>query len=103
MHTVGSAGEGNVCAGVYQNTSIQFVVLCFQLDDFVGQGFEVVGGEVFFAQLDVVHAAASRLGDGCEQLRAAEIFVTRELRTVGDVVEEQGSLRSTVFSHRPDD
>ncbi len=66
MHAVGSAGEGNVGAGVYQNTSIQFVVLCSQLDDFTGQDFEVVGGEVFFAQLDVVHAAAGGLRHGCE-------------------------------------
>ncbi len=66
MHAVGSAGEGNVGARIYQNSSVQFVVLCSQLDDFAGQDFEVVGGEIFLAQLDVVHAAASRLRHGCE-------------------------------------
>ena len=66
MHSVGSAREGNVCAGVYQNTSIQFAVLCSQLDDFTGQDFEIVGAEVFLAQLDVVHAAAGGMRHGCE-------------------------------------
>ena len=66
MNSVGSAREGNVCAGVYQNTSIQFVVLCSQWDDFAGQDFEVAGAEVFLAELDVVHAAANSLGHGCE-------------------------------------
>ena len=66
MHSIGSAGEGNVCAGVYQNTSIQFVVLRSQFDDLAGQDFEVVSGEIFFAQLDVIHAAASGMGHGCE-------------------------------------
>ena len=72
------------------------LVLCSQLDDFAGQDFEVVCGEVFLAQLDIVHAAASGLRHGCEQLRAAGIFVTRELGTVGDVVEKQFSRRSSV-------
>jgi hypothetical protein len=66
MYAVGSAGEGNVGAGVYQNTSIQFAVLGSQLDDSTRQEFEVVGREVFFAQLDVIHAAAERLRHGCE-------------------------------------
>jgi hypothetical protein len=66
MHAVGSAGERNVCAGVYQNTSIQFVVLGSELDNFTGQDFEVVCAQVFLAQLDVVHAAAGGMRHGCE-------------------------------------
>ena len=49
MHAVGSAREGNVCAGVYENTSFQFLVLSSQLDDFAGQDFEFVCGEIFLA------------------------------------------------------
>jgi hypothetical protein len=66
VHPIGSARESNVGAGVYQNTSIQFAVLGSQLDDFSRQEFEVVGGEVFFAQLDVIHAAAGGMAHGCE-------------------------------------
>ena len=65
MHAVGSAGQSNVCAGVYKDISLQFIVLCSQSAyEGVGQGLELASGQVFLAQLDVVDAAASGLHNG---------------------------------------
>jgi hypothetical protein len=65
MHAVGSAGQSNVCAGVYEDVSSQFIVLCSQsVYEGVGQGLELASGKVFLAQLDVVDAAASGLHNG---------------------------------------
>jgi len=59
------------------------------MDCLAGENFEIASGEVFLSQLDVVDAAASSFGNGCEQSRAASGFVTSELRTIGDVVKKQ--------------
>jgi len=64
MHAVGSAGQSNVCAGVYKDISLQFILCSQSAYEGVGQGLELASGQVFLAQLDVVDAAASGLHNG---------------------------------------
>ena len=57
-------------------------------DGFAGQGFQVAGGEIFFAELDVVDAGAGGFGDFFQEAATAGGFVAGECGAVGDVVEE---------------
>jgi len=67
--------------------------------DYAGQRFEFATREIFLAQLNVVHAAASSFGNIFEQTAPASRIVPRELGAIGDVVEKQEfSRRSSVVS-----
>ena len=69
--------------------------------DFVGQYFEFASGEVFLAQLNVVHTATGSLGNNFEQTAAARRFIPGELGAIGNVVEKQEfSRRSSTVSRR---
>ena len=98
MNAGGSGGEGYVGAGVDEERSSQFSVLSSQSKDdadcFAGQRFQVAGGEIFFAELDVVDAGAGGFGDFVEETSAAGVFIAGEGGAVGDVVEE------AAFSHQ---
>ena len=56
----------------------------------MGQRFQIAGGEIFFAELDVVDALACGFGDFLQEAEAAGGFVAGEGGSVGDVVEEHG-------------
>ena len=98
MDAVGADRQGYVGSGIDQESSSQFSVLSFQLgndfDGFVGQRFQIAGGEISFAELDVVDAGAGGFGDFFEEAATAGGFVSREGCAVGDVVEK------AAFSHQ---
>ena len=93
VNAAGGGGQGDVSAGVDQENSVQFSVLGSQFENdahgFASQRFEFAGGEIFFAELDVVDAVACGFGDFVEKAEAAGVLVAGESGTVGDVVEEQ--------------
>jgi hypothetical protein len=66
----------------------QFYFFADELRGFAGQCFEVAGGEIFFAELDVVDMLACGFGDFVEEANAAGSLVAWEGGTVGDVVED---------------
>jgi len=76
----------------------QFVFSADDLHGFAGQGFEIAGGEIFFAELDVVDVGTGGFGDFIEEQAAAGGFVAGEGFAIGDVVEEQASVLSSQFS-----
>ena len=92
MDAVGSDCQRDVGAGVDQESSSQFSVLSSQFghdfDCFSGQGFQVAGGEIFFAELDVVDAGDGGFTDFFEEAATTGGFVAGEGGAVGDVVEE---------------
>jgi hypothetical protein len=59
---------------------------------FMSEGFEFAGGEIFFAELDVVQSGMRRFGDLGEEARALFVGVAGELAPIGDVVKEQGKI-----------
>lgn len=64
MHAASAAGNGNVSTGVDQEVSSWFLVLgSHLLNGGAGDDFKVASREVFFAQLDIVHAAAGSFGN----------------------------------------
>jgi hypothetical protein len=63
VDAVGLDREGDVGAGIYEESSGPCPVVSGSrfsdcLNGFASQGFQVAGGEIFFAELDVVHAGA---------------------------------------------
>jgi hypothetical protein len=98
VDTVQARGEPHIGSGVDQKTSSQFPVLSSQLLNdmrgFMGKLLQIACGQVFFAELDVVHSRARSLSDLGKQNAAAGAFIAWKLRAVGDVVEQ------TAVSHR---
>jgi len=71
------------------------------LERFVREGFEFMRGEIFFAELDVVHPGVNRFGDFFEQTTAAGGLVCGECSAVGNVVENAAAGRqSFVVGHQ---
>jgi hypothetical protein len=64
------------------------VLLSDDLHGFAGERFQLAGGEIFFAELDVVDTCASGFGDFFEELVAARGFVAGEGAAVCDVAEK---------------
>ena len=92
MDAVGLDGEGDIRAGVDQESSSQVAVLSSQLGDdadgFSGERFQVARGQIFFAELDVVDTGACGFGNFFEEAAMAGGFVSGEGCAVGDVVEK---------------
>ena len=101
MHSVDSAGERYVSAGVDEESRGQlpgargqFAGFSYGLDRLAGQRFQFSRWEAFFAELDVVDSGAGGFGDFLEETVTAGRFVCGQCCAVGDVVQE------TVFSHQ---
>ena len=95
MNAGGFYGQGYVGAGVDEQSSCQLPVASCQflaVDDlyrFDCQRFEVAGGKISFAELDVVDAGAGGFRNFVEEVAAARAFIAGEGGAVSDVVEEQ--------------
>ncbi len=103
MNAVGGGGQGDVGAGVDEESSSQFPVLSSQFEDdahgFTGQRFQFAGREVFFAELDVVDTVTCGFGDFVEETLAAGGLVAGEGATVGNVVE-QAAISHQLFRYQ---
>jgi hypothetical protein len=103
VDAVGSAGEGDVSARVYEKSSFQFLVLGSQLANNIhgatGQNFKFPRSKVFFTQLNVVNAATGSMADGFEQVLTTRRLVAREKCAIGNVVKKQ--VQSLVVSRQP--
>jgi phosphopentomutase len=57
-------------------------------DGFSGQGFEIAGRRILFAELDVIDAGAGSFSDLLQKMMTTSGFVSGESGAVGDVVEK---------------
>jgi len=93
MNSVGPGGERDVGAGVDQEASLHSPVLRSQLPDemhgFASEGFQIARGQIFFAELNVVHTRMGGFRDLVEESFATSGFVPGECTAVGDVVEKK--------------
>jgi hypothetical protein len=98
VDAVGTGRQSYVGAGVDEESGSQLSVLTSQLSNdlygFAGQEFEVAGGKIFFAELDVIDTVGCGFGDFFEQTAAAGGLVAGECGAVGYVAEERA------FSHQ---
>src|SRR5580765_4040655 len=92
VNAVSVGGDGDVSAGIDQQSSLQFSFLSPQLiedaDRFVRQRFQFSSREIFFAELDVVDASSSGFGEFLDEKVSAGGFVGGEGGAIGDVVEK---------------
>jgi hypothetical protein len=95
VDALGSDSQGDVGAGVDEESGSQGPgargqSTCFAncANGFAGQLFQLSCREIFFAELDVIHASAGGFGDLFEQAATAGEFVAEEGAAVGDVVEK---------------
>ena len=63
MDAIGSRCDGDIGAGVDEESGCSFILLGNDLHGIAGEGFEVASGEIFFAELDVVNAFTGGFGD----------------------------------------
>ena len=92
MDSIGTNRQRYVGSRVDQKSSSQFSVLSSQLIEnaqgLASQRFELPGGEILFAKLDLVDAGAGGFDNFFQQAPATHGFVPRECIAVGDVVEK---------------
>ena len=80
MDAVGGGGDGDVGAGVDEQTGWG---LCGRwLRGFCGRGDEIAGGEVFFAELDEVDALGGPAGGLAEEGGLLEVVVAGKERSL---------------------
>src|SRR5260370_14927725 len=87
VYAASSASKRNIYARVDQKTGPR----AFRNGAYCapGKSFQVPSAEVFFAQLNVVDTGGGTLRDLFQQARFLVRAVTRKLRAVGDVAEQQ--------------
>jgi hypothetical protein len=68
-------------------------------DCFSGEQFQVAGGKIFFAELDVVDTGAGGFSDFFEEAPTTGGFVSGECGAVGDVVKEAFGHRVKNYNH----
>ena len=105
VNAVSGGGDCYVGAGVEQEGSSQFSVLSSHpkknAHGFASQRFQIAGGEIFFAELDVVDAFAGGFGDFVQEANAPSWLIAGECGVVGDVVQEHAiSFLLSVISLR---
>ena len=88
MDAVGSDGQGDLGAGVYQEGSSLLCAFAQGSDGFAGYGFQFARGEIFFAELNVVDTGTGSFGDFLQKAATARGFVSRKRGAVSDVVEK---------------
>jgi hypothetical protein len=101
MNSGRAGGYCYVSAGIDEQVSGQLPVVsgpsaCLPNDGYslAGERFQIAGGEIFFAELDVVDSGAGGFSDFIEETATAGRFVGCECGAVGDVV------KNTAFSHQ---
>lgn len=102
MHAIGGNGECDIGAGVEQKPSAMSGWDTVSVaDGFHGlgcQSFELPRGQIFLAQLDVVHPEGGGFGDLVDQAAAPLALIAGKLPAVRDVVQQHAVRRWTSAS-----
>jgi len=68
---------------------------------FTGQGFEIARREIFFAELDVIHASACGFTYFFQEQAAPRGFVCGESAAIGNVIQTQRAFTTKVTKVHP--